>query len=98
MDSQKETEWWWIDFLENEFEPTLEQDLELLLTHSQEDRDSFENFRLLKQWLRASDPVGAWPLEDRLERVRTNVMNAIAKVEIEPTVDQFDRSTNDLRT
>lgn len=79
----KDTEWWWIDYLENEFDPALEKDLETLLQHSQEDRDSFENFRLLKQWVRESDPIAGWPLEARTEKVRANIMAAIADIEIE---------------
>lgn len=82
-----EEEWWWIDYLEDELDSALEKDLELLLEHSQEDRDSFENFRLLKQWLSESDPVKDWPLEERLPKLRRNIMAAIAHEEIEqPTV------------
>jgi hypothetical protein len=76
-ESNKDTEWWWIDYLENELDPSLEMDLELLLNHSQEDRDSFENFRLLKQWVRESDPIAGWPIEERLNRARTKIMAAI---------------------
>ena len=78
-----DTDWWWIDYLENELELSLERDLEMLLQHSQEDRDSFENFRLLKQWVKESDPVAAWPLEERAERMRKNVMAAIADAEMD---------------
>ncbi len=84
-DSFKDTEWWWIDYLENEFDAVMEKDLETLLQYSQEDRDSFENFRLLKQWLGESDPIAAWPLEERTKRMRASVMAAIADAEIEPT-------------
>lgn len=76
-DTSHETEWWWIDYLENEMDPSLDKDLELLLEHSQEDRDAFENFRLLKEWLRESDPVADWPIEARLERVRRNIMMTV---------------------
>lgn len=79
----KESDWWWIDFLENEFDPGLEKDLELLLEHSQEDRDSFENFRLLKQWVRESDPVAGWRVEERLQKVRSKVMTSIQDLEVE---------------
>jgi hypothetical protein len=83
LQNVKETEWWWIDYLENELDSSLERDLELLLEHSQEDRDSFENFRLLRQWVRESDPIAQTPLENRIERVRGNVMNAILKMDLE---------------
>lgn len=79
--TNKETEWWWIDYMENELGSSLEQDLQALLQHSEADRDSFENFRILKQWLKESDPVGDWPLENRLSRVRKNVMAAIEKLD-----------------
>ena len=91
-DSRKETEWWWIDFLENELEPSLKADLELLLEHSQEDRDSFESIRLLKQWVGESDPVGDWPVDARLDRIRRKVMQAIDHEIQEPL------ATNSLRT
>jgi hypothetical protein len=74
-------EWWWIDYLENEMDPGLDHDLRLLLEHSQEDRDSFENFRLLREWVRASDPVASWPVETRVTRVRANVMQAIEQID-----------------
>lgn len=84
-DSLKDTDWWWIDYLENELDSVLEKDLEMLLQHSQEDRDSFENFRLLKQWVRESDPIAGWPVEDRMVRIRANVMAAIFDLETEET-------------
>lgn len=82
----KDTEWWWIDYLENEFDSSLEKDLETLLQHSQDDRDSFENFRLLKAWLSESDPIAGWPIEERCARMRGHVMTAIEGLQIEPAV------------
>jgi hypothetical protein len=87
----EDIEWWWIDYLENELDSVLENDLLTLLQHSQEDRESFENFRLLKQWVRESDPVGSWPLEERTHRMRANVMAAIADLEIEPVLPERKR-------
>lgn len=69
---------WWVDYLENEMDPSLEKDLQLLLQNSQEDRDAFESYRLLREWLLASDPIGDWPLEARLKNVRQNVMEKIS--------------------
>lgn len=99
-DLSKDTEWWWIDYLENELEPVLERDLGLLLEVSEEDRDSFENFRLLKQWVRESDPVGDWPVEERCARMRKNVMNAIEAEEMETALNKPQRwaDTKSLRT
>lgn len=75
--SHSEDEWWWIDFLENELDPMLDKDLQTLLDHSASDRDTFESFRLLKYWLKDSDPIEGWPIEARLERIRKNVMKAV---------------------
>lgn len=83
--------WYWIEFLENEMDPSLERDLELLLEHSQEDRDIFENFRLLKEWLVGSDPVGDWPLDSRLRKVRREVMRAVEHLP-PPGMDGYQRA------
>ena len=79
MDVVKSEDWWWIDFIENELDPNLDKDLELLLEHSLEDRETFESFRLLKHWLKSSDPVQNWPIEGRLDRMRTRIMNEVSK-------------------
>lgn len=76
-DSNLDSEWWWIDYLEDEMDPKLESDLRTLLQHSQEDRDSFERFRLLRAWLRDSDPIGEWPLDERIARLHGKVMSFI---------------------
>ncbi len=89
-DSLKETEWWWIDFLENEFDPLLEKDLELLLEHSAEDRDSFENFRLVRQWVRESDPARQVDIENRLPGMRAKIMKAV--MASEPIPKEKERS------
>lgn len=78
-DSIKDTEWWWIDYLENEMDPTLEKDLEMLLENSQEDRDSFENFRLLREWVNESDPARDLDIDARLDRLRAKVMQTVSK-------------------
>jgi hypothetical protein len=78
--SAVETDWWWIDYLENELDVALERDLESLLKHSAEDRDTFENFRLLKEWVKASDTVNATEIEARLPRTRARIMAEIDRV------------------
>jgi hypothetical protein len=78
-DESGATEWWWIEYLENEMDPGMEKDLELLLEHSEEDRTSFEHIRLLRAWLGSCDPVKDWPLDDRLTRMRRKVMREIEK-------------------
>lgn len=77
-DVSEDSEWWWIDYLENEFDASLEADLQMLLEHSQEDRNHFENFRILRQWLKESDPAFDWPVEARAPVVCQRVMQAIS--------------------
>ena len=73
------TDWWWIDYLEDEMSPSLEHDLQSLLQHSDEDRNTFERFRLLREWLRGSDPIHQWPLEARVVRMHQKVMQEILR-------------------
>lgn len=90
MSKQEVTEdWWWIDYLENEMDPSLEQDLQMLLDGSQEDRDAFESYRVLKEWLLGSDPIADWPLESRLRSVRRKVMEAIETIEPVAVADEY---------
>lgn len=97
MESTNETEWWWIDYLEDEFDPALEKDLELLLEHSQEDRDAFENFRMLKQWIRECDPAGEGPPPESLVRLRSKIHGALAaSVEVADVADVEPPETNSL--
>jgi hypothetical protein len=66
--------------LEDELDSGLETDLETLLAHSAEDRDSFENFRLLKAWVKDSDPLAELDIETRLRRVHARVMAEVMKM------------------
>jgi hypothetical protein len=78
--SDENTEWWWVDYLENEMDPAVDKDLELLLEHSHEDRLSFERIRVLREWLKGSDPAHDLVLQmdgERLNRVRDRIMNQI---------------------
>lgn len=79
METLTECDWWWIDFLECELDASLEKDIELLLEKSQEDRDNFETFRLLRAWVKESDAVNEAEIEERAVRLRAGVMDAIAK-------------------
>ena len=78
-DAVEPTAWWWIDYLEDELDPGLNRDLELLLEHSEEDQQCFENFRLLKQWVRESDPADDFRVDSRLDRLRVGVMDAVRR-------------------
>lgn len=88
-DQTKTTDWWWIDYLEDLLGPDLEKDLQTLLENSEEDRDTFESIRLLREWLAACDPVRDWPIETRLTRVESRVMAAIS--EVRPSSRKFAR-------
>ena len=94
---EEQTEWWWIDYLEDELEASLEKDLAMLLEHSQEDRDSFESFRLVRQWVRESDPLANFAMDESSARVRKRVMAAIEDLEIEPTPRTWPTLNEELR-
>ena len=100
---EKESEWWWIDYLEDEFPKELEEDLERLLQNSAEDRDRFEKFRLLKQWVKGSDLVTEVEseLEKRLPALRQKIMAEVTKAEVEARSEaelEWVQRTNSLRT
>jgi hypothetical protein len=90
-DSKKTTDWWWIDYLEDLLGPDLEKDLQTLLEHSQEDRDNFEHVRLLREWLSACDPIGDWPIAERLARVESRVMAALEAPPVRRRVEEDER-------
>lgn len=41
------------------------------------DEISFEDLRVVRDWLRDCDPIADWPLEERLPRIRARVMKEI---------------------
>lgn len=89
MESQKETDWWWVDYLENEMDPSLEKDLEELLKCSASDRAAFDKISLVRRWLSESDPAKGLPVEAAAKRVRRKVMavlfdNADWRLELPP--------------
>lgn len=54
----KEGNWWWIDYMEGELDPTTHPDIEFLLEKSPVDREEFESWRTLKTWVKEVDPAG----------------------------------------
>lgn len=50
-------DWWWIDYIEGELDPTTHPDVEFLLEKSKADREEFESWRQLKAWVKEVDPV-----------------------------------------
>ncbi len=77
MTVEAREDWWWVDYLENEMDPGIEQDLKVLLENSETDRQAFESIRMLKEWLVESDPALVWPVEDIVKKVHANVMSQI---------------------
>jgi hypothetical protein len=76
----KETDWWWIDYMEDELDPTTEPDLAYLLENSQTDRDEFESWRLLKSWVKEVDPAKSkeelWSA-DQLSELKKKTLKAL---------------------
>jgi hypothetical protein len=80
----KNSDWWWIDYMENELDPTTHPDIEFLLEKSPADREEFEAWRLLKSWVREVDPVKketvSWETKE-LEKLREKTLRALADEE-----------------
>lgn len=75
----KNEDWWWIDYIEGELEPTTLPDVEFLLDKSKSDREEHETWRLLKSWVKEVDPIGkkeVWSKED-LKRLRGETLKAL---------------------
>lgn len=89
IDDEKESEWWWIDYLEDEFDESINTDLERLLHCSSEDRDLFEAFRTLRSWIKRSDPIEAGDLTlTESSRTREAVMSIILKERRAPKTEE----------
>ena len=80
-----ETEWWWIDYLENDLDPTTAADIEYLLNNSESDQDEFERWRLLRMWVQESDPAirggESWRSEELVAH-KNRIMDAVNALEI----------------
>lgn len=48
---------WWIEYLEDEMDPSLQADLETLLARSESDRISLESLSSIRTWIKESDPM-----------------------------------------
>jgi hypothetical protein len=59
---------WWLNVLSWEKDPVTGRRLRPL---------PVAKLKVLREWLRDSDPVAGWPIEERCARVRRNVMAAI---------------------
>ena len=82
--SQELDESFWVDFVEGELEPSLREDMELLLSHSESHRDIVYGIENVRAAVKSVD--GVEPPQDGnyyLER-HDRIMAEIAKVGIEP--------------
>lgn len=75
----KNDDWWWIDYIEGELEPTTVPDVEFLLDKSKSDREEHETWCLLKSWVKEVDPIGKkeiWSKSD-LAELKDEVMKGL---------------------
>jgi hypothetical protein len=70
---------WWVEFLENEIEPSLRQDMEKLLRKSRRHQASLESLAQLRQWVEDSDPVEDLWDEEKVRKAQAKLLKAIAK-------------------
>lgn len=68
---------WWVEFLENEIEPSLRQDMEKLLRKSKRHQASLESLAHLRQWVEDSDPVADLWDEDKMKKAQAKLMKVI---------------------
>lgn len=89
--TEADGDWWWIDFLENDLDPSTLPDIEYLLTHSESDQAEFERWRSLRQWVRESDPVSRnkelWSASE-LSAQKNKIMSAV----FEPVSKTLDKA------
>lgn len=88
-EDEKDTDWWWIDYLEGEMDAQIEEDLLLLLDHSEKDREAFDSFRLIREWVRDSDPARSleWSSSE-LDRGRRQIMSQIQGLDTQESFDE----------
>lgn len=84
----KDENWWWIDYIEGELDPTTHPDIEFLLEKSLDDREEFESWRLLKTWIKEVDPVGKEEKWSQAELLKLKE-NTLKKIELEGGAQDF---------
>lgn len=76
---------WWIEFMEDEVEPSLRLGMEKMLRESNEDHNRLENMARLRQWIKESDPSeDLWRSEvnkNRLNSLQEKIMSKIAAID-----------------
>lgn len=72
---------WWIEFMEDEVEPSLRQDMEKILVESSADQVSLENMARLRLWTKESDPVEDLWRPGKWDLMHDKIMNKISQLE-----------------
>ena len=83
---------WWVEYLENEVDPSLKQDMEKLLEKSGRDRGSVETLAALRQWVAESDPAEELWREDKIKPLQGKILAAIAKLPVAPKAQPRKRA------
>lgn len=83
-----ESNWWWIDFMEGELDPSTHPDIEFLLEKSPEDREEYESWRLLRTWIKEVDVTSEinWSKSD-LEDNRQRILKGLGSEFSDPLSD-----------
>src|SRR5689334_2164663 len=68
---------WWVDFLENDVEPGLKEDMEKLLAKSGKDRASLDALASLRQWVADSDPAQDLWKEEKMAALTEKINRAV---------------------
>lgn len=68
---------WWLEFLEGETEPSMKNDLEVLLKNSSADREILESWQKLKIAIKSSDEVALPENGWVYERLHERIMDAV---------------------
>jgi hypothetical protein len=80
----QESEWYWVDFMEDDIDESLKEDLSLILEHSKAKKDILTDFRAIREIVAASDlQVDENP--GRFSRIQNNVMSRIQQLDMEPS-------------
>jgi hypothetical protein len=74
---------WWVEYIEQELDPTEKREAEWYLQHSPLDRMIVENLISTKEVLKAADHGANWPSEAWGEMMESRIMTALKSEQIE---------------
>ncbi len=80
---------WWIDFIEGDLEPSLEEDLKLLLLSSDADRKRLAELQVFREQVRQSEDVYMPESGQFYENMHDKIMAAVEQTEMEPPVERM---------